>query len=296
MTSRIGVIGLGIMGGAMARNLLADGTAVVGYDPDEQAAAAFVAAGGKLLPSPLEVGKAADLVMVSVASSPALHSVMSGEGGLEGASRPGLVVVETSTLPLSDKETTRAALAVDGGVMIDCPISGTGAQAVTRDLVFLASGDSDSVAMARPMLEQLGRTVKDVGPFGAGSKVKYVANLLVSIYNVATAEAMVLAARAGLDPALVFDVLYDSAATSRIFQLRAPFMVEGVYEPPTAKVSMFVKDLDVIGSFANSLSCPTPLLAAIRPIYAAAMAQGMADLDGAAVHAVLEQMAGINRG
>jgi len=168
--------------------------------------------------------------------------------------------------------------------------------APSRDTVFLASGDADSLAMARPMLEQLGRTVKEVGPFGAGSKVKYVANLLVSIYNVATAEAMVLAARAGLDPALVFDVLYDSAATSRIFQLRAPFMVEGVYEPPTAKVSMFVKDLDVIGSFANSLSCPTPLLAAIRPIYAAAMAQGMADLDGAAVHAVLEQMAGISRG
>jgi L-threonate 2-dehydrogenase len=296
MTSRIGVIGLGIMGGAMARNLLADGTGVVGYDPDQQAAAAFVSAGGTLLPSPLEVGNAADLVVVSVASSPALHSVMSGEGGLVGASRPGLVVVETSTLPLSDKETTRDLLAVSGGDMIDCPISGTGAQAITRDLVFLASGDPGSVAVARPVLERLGRAVKDVGQFGAGSKVKYVANLLVSIYNVATAEAMVLAARAGLDPALVFDVLYDSAATSRIFQLRGPFMVEGVYEPVTAKVSMFVKDLDVIGSFANSLSCPTPLLAAIRPIYAAAMAQGMADLDGAAVHAVLEQMAGISRG
>jgi 3-hydroxyisobutyrate dehydrogenase-like beta-hydroxyacid dehydrogenase len=206
-----------------------------------------------------------------------------------------LVVIEASTLPLLDKEAARAALAEKGAVMIDCPISGTGTQAAARDLVFLASGDADSVAAARPLLERLGRTVKEVGPFGAGSKVKYVANLLVSIYNVATAEAMVLAATAGLDPAMVFDVLYDSAATSRIFQLRAPFMLAGVYEPPTAKVSMFVKDLDVIGSFANSLSCPTPLLAAIRPIYAAAMAQGMADLDGAAVHAVLEQMAGIKR-
>lgn len=295
MTSSVGVIGLGIMGGAMARNLLADEIEVVGYDPAEQAAAAFVGAGGRLLPSPLEVGRAADLVVVSVASSAALHAVMTGEGGLEGASRPGLVVIEASTLPLADKETARAALAINGGVLLDCPISGTGAQAATRDLVFLASGDADAIATARPMLERLGRMVKEVGPFGAGSKVKYVANLLVSIYNVATAEAMVLATRAGLDPAMVFDALYDSAASSRIFQLRAPFMVERVYEPPTAKVSMFVKDLDVIGSFANSLSCPTPLLAAIRPIYAAAMAQGMADLDGAAVHAVLEQMAGIER-
>lgn len=295
MSSKVGVIGLGIMGGAMARNLLADEIEVAGYDPDEAAAASFGAAGGSRLSSPLEVGRTTDLVLVSVASSAALQSVVTGQDGLEGASRTGLLVIETSTLPLSDKESARAALAEQGGVMIDCPISGTGAQAATRDLVFLASGDADSLATARPVLERLGRTVKEVGPFGAGSKVKYVANLLVSIYNVATAEAMVLAARAGLDPAMVFDVLYDSAATSRIFQLRAPFMVEGVYEPVTAKVSMFVKDLDVIGSFANSLSCPTPLLAAIRPIYAAAMAQGMAELDGAAVHAVLEQMAGIER-
>ncbi len=295
MTSKVGVVGLGIMGGAMARNLLADGIEVAGYDPAEPAASVFRQAGGTLASSPLEVGRAADLVLVSVASSAALKAVVTGEDGLGGASRPGLVVIEASTLSLSDKEAARAALAHNGAVMIDCPISGTGAQAATRDLVFLASGDPSAVAVARPLLERLARTVKEVGPFGAGSKVKYVANLLVSIYNVATAEAMVLAARAGLDPAMVFDVLYDSAASSRIFQLRAPFMVEGVYEPPTAKVSMFVKDLDVIGAFANSLSCPTPLLAAIRPIYAAAMAQGMADLDGAAVHAVLEQMAGIER-
>ena len=296
MTSRVGVIGLGIMGGAMARNLLTDGIEVAGYDPSPAAAAAFRDAGGSLLASSLEVGRFADIVLVSVASSAALHDVVSGADGLDGAGRPGLVVIEASTLPLLDKEAARTALAVRGAVMIDCPISGTGAQAAARDLVFLASGDADSVAAARPLLERLGRSVKEVGSFGAGSKVKYVANLLVSIYNVATAEALVLAARAGLDPAMVFEVLYDSAATSRIFQLRAPFMVEGVYEPATAKVSMFVKDLDVIGSFANSLSCPTPLLAAIRPIYAAAMAQGMADLDGAAVHAVLEQMAGIERG
>ena len=295
MSSRVGVIGLGIMGGAMARNLLADGIEVAGYDPAAPAAAAFQGAGGSLHTSPLEVGRAADLVLVSVASSAALHAVVTGADGLEAASRPGLVVIEASTLPLSDKESARAALAEKGAVMIDCPISGTGAQAAARDLVFLASGDPDSITVARPLLERLGRSVREVGPFGAGSKVKYVANLLVSIYNVATAEAMVLAARAGLDPAMVFDVLYDSAATSRIFQLRAPFMVEGVYEPPTAKVSMFVKDLDIIGAFANSLSCPTPLLAAIRPIYSAAIAQGMADLDGAAVHAVLEQMAGIER-
>lgn len=290
MPSPVGVIGLGIMGRAMARNLLADGVEVVGYDEAEQASAEFVSAGGTRLASPIEVGRAANVVLVSLPSSAALDSVVRGEFGLVAAAGPGLVVVETSTLSLADKEAARAVLATKGSVLLDCPISGTGAQAATRDLVFLASGDADSLALVRPILERLGRAVKEVGPFGAGSKVKYVANLLVAIHNVATAEAMVLATKAGLDPGLVFDALYDSAATSRIFQLRGPFMVERVYEPATARVSMFVKDLDVISAFAASLSAPTPLLSAIRPIYAAAMAEGMADLDGAAVHAVLEQM------
>ena len=290
MASPVGVIGLGIMGRAMARNLLADGIEVVGYDPAEHASAEFVSAGGTLLASPLEVGRAANLILVSLPSSAALDSVVRGEEGLLAAARPGLVVVETSTLSLADKEAARAVLAIKSSILLDCPISGTGAQATARDLVFLASGDGDSLALVRPILERLGRAVKEVGPFGAGSKVKYVANLLVSIHNVATAEAMVLAARSGLDPGMVFDALYDSAATSRILQLRGPFMVERVYEPATARVSMFVKDLDMISAFAASLSAPTPLLTAIRPIYAAAMAEGMADLDGAAVHAVLEQM------
>ncbi len=292
MASPVGVIGLGIMGGAMARNLLADGVEVVGYDPAEGASADFVSAGGTLLGSPFDVGRAADVLLISVPSSADLDSVLNGDKGLISAARPGLVVVETSTLPLADKEAARAALDNKGSVLLDCPISGTGAQATTRNLIFLASGDVDGLAAARSVLERLG-SVKEVGSFGAGSRMKYVANLLVSINNVATAEAMVLAARAGLDPAMVFDVLYDSAASSRIFQLRGPLMVEGVYEPATARVSMFVKDLDVILSFANSLSVPTPLLEAVRPIYAAAMAQGMGDLDGAAVHTVLEQMAGI---
>jgi 3-hydroxyisobutyrate dehydrogenase-like beta-hydroxyacid dehydrogenase len=292
MASPVGVIGLGIMGGAMARNLLADGVEVFGYDPAEGASADLVSAGGTLLGSPFEVGRAADLLLISVPSSADLDSVLTGNMGLISAARPGLVVVETSTLPLSDKEAARAALDTKGSVLLDCPISGTGAQATTRTLIFLASGDVEGLAAARSVLERLG-SVKEVGPFGAGSRMKYVANLLVSINNVATAEAMVLAAAAGLDPAMVFDVLYDSAASSRIFQLRGPLMVEGVYEPATARVSMFVKDLEVILSFANSLSVPTPLLEAVRPIYGAAMAQGMGDLDGAAVHAVLEQMAGI---
>jgi putative dehydrogenase len=290
MKDTVGVVGLGIMGGAMAANLAADGLKVVGYDPDPQAAARFTGIGGRLVGFPAAVAEAADVVIVSVASSDALHRVISGDRGLHQVGRPGLVVIEASTLPLADKEAARAALAATGARLLDCPISGTGAQAVTRDLVFLASGDPDALAAVLPLLERLARSVKLVGQFGSGSRIKYIANLLVAINNVATAEAMVLATRADLDPALVYDVLYESAATSRIFQLRAPLMIEGRYQPPTARISMFAKDLDIIGSFADDVGCPTPLLSAVRPIYDAAMAQGMAELDGAAVYLIMQQM------
>jgi putative dehydrogenase len=290
MKDTVGVVGLGIMGGAMAANLAADGLKVVGYDPDPQAAARFTGIGGRLVGFPAAVAEAADVVIVSVASSDALHRVISGDRGLHQVGRPGLVVIEASTLPLADKEAARAALAATGARLLDCPISGTGAQAVTRDLVFLASGDPDALAAVLPLLERLARSVKLVGQFGSGSRIKYIANLLVAINNVATAEAMVLATRADLDPALVYDVLYESAATSRIFQLRAPLMIEGRYQPPTARISMFAKDLDIIGSFADDVGSPTPLLSAVRPIYDAAMAQGMAELDGAAVYLIMQQM------
>jgi 3-hydroxyisobutyrate dehydrogenase-like beta-hydroxyacid dehydrogenase len=232
------------------------------------------------------------LIVTSVATTTALTDVITQLAATVGA---GHVVVETSTMPLSQKVWARDLISPTGAAVIDCPISGTGAQALARDLVFLASGEPDAIARITPVLERLGRAVHNLGDFGAGSKMKYVANLLVAIHNVATAEAMVLAEKSGLDLSQVYDVLYESAATSRIFQLRAPMMVRNRYEPATAKVSMFCKDLDIISDYAGSLDCPTPLLTTVRPVYEAAMAQGMADADAAVVCTILEQMAGVKR-
>ena len=288
----VGVIGLGIMGGAMARNLVADGLEVVGYDVSADAAMGLEQAGGRAMDSIDDVAGATKTIITSVATNSAFATVISELAATTG---PEHVVIEASTMPLADKERANSVLTATGAVMLDCPISGTGAQAAARDLVFLASGDADAIALVTPLLERLGRAVHNLGQFGAGSKMKFVANLLVAIHNVATAEALVLAEKSGLDLAQVYEVLFESAATSRIFQLRAPMMIENKYLPATAKVSMFCKDLDIISGFAASFDCPTPLLAAVRPYYAAAMAQGMAESDAASVCAVLEQMAGIER-
>ena len=175
-------------------------------------------------------------------------------------------------------------------------MSGTGSQAKVKDLVIYASGDRRTIAKLRPLFAAFSRQLHDLGEYGNGSRMKYVANLLVAIHNVASAEAMVLGMKAGLDPKRVFELATAGAGTSRVLELRGPMMVKDRYDDPTMKVSTWQKDMAVIGQYAASLGSPTPLLSATLPVYAAAMATGHAGDDTASVCAVLEAMAGLRRG
>jgi len=183
-------------------------------------------------------------------------------------------------------------LARRGVVLLDCPLSGTGAQARVKDLIIYASGDRAAYRKTVLVLRGFTRANYYVGPFGAGSKMKFVANLLVAVHNVAAAEAMVLGMKAGLDPALVLKVVSDGAGSSRMLQVRGPMMVKGDYSDATMKNEVWQKDMTIIGDFARKIDCPTPLFAASAPIYDAAMAMGLGKQDTGAVCAVLEQMAG----
>jgi 3-hydroxyisobutyrate dehydrogenase-like beta-hydroxyacid dehydrogenase len=165
-----------------------------------------------------------------------------------------------------------------------------------KDLVVYASGDSKAIRKLRPMFAAFSRAVHDLGPFGNGSRMKYVANLLVAINNVATAEAMVLGLKSGLDAKTVFEMVATGAGNSRVFELRAPMMVKDRYDDATMKVSVWQKDMAVIGEFARGLDCPTPMFDATVPLYNKAMRSGHAEHDTAAVCAVLEKMAGVRRG
>jgi 3-hydroxyisobutyrate dehydrogenase-like beta-hydroxyacid dehydrogenase len=288
----IGVIGLGIMGSAIARNIVAAGLVVVGYDIDERRLAELRAAGGEPKDSAAEVARAAEVVLTSLPSVEALEVTVSA---LASIARRGQIVAELSTLPIEVKEQCRDALAAAGITMLDCPLSGTGAQAVTRDLAVYASGDEDAFARARPVFDAFARASHYLGAFGNGSRMKFVANLLVAIHNVATAEAMVLGIRAGLDAATICKVIASGAGTSRVFELRAPLMASGRYEPPTMKLDIWQKDMALIGAFAATLGVATPLFAASAPVYNAAIGSGLGPKDTAAVCAVLEKMAGVAR-
>lgn len=291
---RVGVIGLGNMGGALAASLLGAGFDVRGFDLEEARVRAFEAEGGQRASSPAEVAMDRETIITSLPSVRALEEVVDGHGGLVSAGRSGLVVIETSTLPIAAKEAARERLQVAGCVALDCPVSGTAAQARRGDLVVLASGDHSATERVVPVFEAIGRSWHHVGAFGIGSKVKYIANLLIAVHNMAAAEALVLGRKAGLDPDMVHRVISDSAATSRMFEVSGRLMVDRAYLEGQAKVEILNKDLQIIRAFAASVGAPTPLMSITAEFYTAAMSLGMSSMEDASVALLLEHLAGID--
>jgi L-threonate 2-dehydrogenase len=288
----VGIVGLGIMGGAFAQNLHAAGWRVVGYDVAPARRRALARAGIEIADDAGDVAAAAPTIITSLPKAQALTATVDT---IVKAHLPRRVVIEASTFKLEDKDAAAVALRKAGHVLLDCPVSGTGVQAKTKDLVIYASGGSAEIKKLKPLFADFTRAVHDLGAFGNGSRMKYVANLLVAIHNVASAEALVLGMKAGLPPQLIYDQIRIGAGNSRVFELRAPMMVKGRYDAPTMKVSIWQKDMDVIGSFAQALGVPTPLFSATLPIYAAALSSGHGEEDTAATCAVLEAMAGLKR-
>ena len=282
MPRGIGFIGLGVMGSAMSGHLLEAGFPVIGYDVNPDRLREHRDRGGLSASSVGEVSQRSDIVLSSLPSALAFTEVI-------GELSRDVIVVDTSTLPLETKLLGRREL---GAQLLDCPVSGTGAQARTKDLVVFVSGD-DAEAKQRvgPVLDAFARSRHDVGEYGNGTKTKLVANLLVAIHNLASAEALLLARRAGLEPELTLRAIVDGAGNSRILEIRGPTMLSGQYLPATMRVDLFRKDLDIIASFANSLSSPTPLLSTSARFYHTAMAQGRGQQDTACLFAVLESAA-----
>ena len=286
MDKTAGIVGLGIMGGAIARNLVERGWRVIGFDVDAGRRAELASAGVAIAGDVGELTRRTPIIMTSLPSPAAVEAVAQA---IADSGQSPRIVLELSTLALADKLRFEAILKQAGHAALDCPLSGTGAQARNRDLIVYASGDSDAIARCAGLFADFARQSADLGAFGNGSRMKFVANHLVAIHNVATAEAMMLAQRAGLDPQMVVAMIGPGAGGSRMFQMRAPMMVEGVYEPATMKVSTWNKDMAIIAEFAEDVGCATPLFTLTQPVYAEALAMGLGDSDTAAVFEVLKQ-------
>jgi 3-hydroxyisobutyrate dehydrogenase/glyoxylate/succinic semialdehyde reductase len=285
MDKTVGLVGLGIMGSAIARNLVDRGWRVVGFDIDAARRAELSRHNVEIAVDAEQVARKAPVIMTSLPNPAAVLGVAHAIAASGQAER---VVIETSTLSIADKLAFERILSAAGHTALDCPLSGTGAQARDRDLVVYASGNSAAIARCANLFSDFARQSADLGQYGNGSRMKFIANHLVAIHNVATAEAMLLAERAGLDPQTVVQMVGPGAGGSRMFQMRAPMMVKGVYEPATMKVSIWEKDMEIIAEFARDLGCDIPLFSLTRPVYDAAMAMGLGEQDTASVFEVLK--------
>jgi 3-hydroxyisobutyrate dehydrogenase-like beta-hydroxyacid dehydrogenase len=288
----VGVVGLGNMGGAFARHLAAAGWRVLGFDVDSARKRAATRAGVEVVPDVATLATAAPTIITSLPSVAALESTVAA---IAKADLPARTIVETSTFAIEDKARAGEALGKAGHVLLDCPVSGTGAQAAVKDIVIYASGDKKKIAALKPLFAAFSRAAYGVGAFGNGSRMKYVANLLVTINNVAAAEAMVLGIKAGLDPKMIYDLIGAGVGSSRVFEVRGPMMVRDRYENASMSIKLYQKDISVIDAFAHGLGVPTPLFTAALPVYAKAMEMGLGESDTAAVCAALEKMAGVTR-
>jgi 3-hydroxyisobutyrate dehydrogenase-like beta-hydroxyacid dehydrogenase len=279
----VGIVGLGIMGSAYAKNLIEGGMTVLGADPLEEARKRLTDLGGTAHERAGEWLADCDLVILALLSPAALQVVTTS---LAETLRPGQVVLETGTFALADKEAAYAMLSASDIHLLDCPVSGTGAQAAVGDIVMMASGDEGAIAHAKPFMALFTKKVIEAGPFGAGSRLKYVANHAVALHNAAAAETLAYADALGLDRKTVYDMLSSGAGQSKMSDLRMPLMIEERYEPPTASLKMFEKDLAVIGDDLKRLGLDVPLFDAVDALYKQASASLPETHDTAAVFEV----------
>lgn len=284
----IGIVGLGLLGHAVSSRLLKAGHVVVGFDVLPDRVAALTAMGGKAAPSAAAVAQAAGAVCTLLPSLAAAETAIVGRGGILAGARPGLTVMQMSTI--SPTLTERLAREVTGKGLgfLDCPVSGTSTMVERGDGIFFVGGEPALYKRWRPVLESVLPRAVLVGRVGQAMTLKLVANLLVALHSAAAAEALTLARKAGLDLDIALDVLNSSAATSAMLKVRGPMIVRGEF-PAQMKLDLFMKDLHLMQEAAASVGAPLPFTDLAERLYAAAQAAGHGSEDLAAVVTAFEK-------
>ena len=254
----IGSIGLGAMGGSYAKFLIEDNYTVYGVEPDTQNAEIFISLGGLLLNNISDLIDKSDVIILSLPTVPIFKEVIN-EIEVNGKSNESKILIDMNTISLGDKIETKNKLEKLNINMVDAPVSGTGAQAKVKDIVVMSSGDKIIIDECEDIFRSFSKQNIYVGDFGNGIKFKILANLLVTVHNTVTAEALLLGQKAGLEEKMIYQVLNAGAATSVMLDKRMPLMINKNYEPATASMRIFLKDIDVITNYlkSNNLSSPT---------------------------------------
>lgn len=280
---QVGVIGLGSMGGGVAKSLLRNGFPVTVCDVRPAVVESFVALGATGAKSPADLAARSAIIVVLVVNAEQVESVMFGEGGAVAAMKPGTAVIMSVTLPPDYAEKLAARLDAKGILMLDAPVSGGEAKAATGEMTVMASGPLATFAVCEGVLAAIAQKVYRLGDAaGTGSKVKMINQLLAGVHIAASAEAMALGIKAGADPNVLYEVISNSAGASWMFQNRVPHILDGDYAPRSA-VNIFVKDLGIVLEAGKGHRFPLPLTAAAHQMFLMAAAAGHGLEDDAAV-------------
>jgi 3-hydroxyisobutyrate dehydrogenase-like beta-hydroxyacid dehydrogenase len=278
----IGIVGLGLLGHAIASRLIKAGHVVVGFDVLPDRVAAVTAMGGKAAPSAAAVARSAEAVCTLLPSLAAAETVVLGPDGILAGARSGLTVMQMSTISPALTERLAAAVTGKGLGFLDCPVSGTSSMVERGDGIFFVGGERPLYERWRPVLESILPRAVLVGRVGQAMTLKLVANLLVALHSAAVAEALTLARKAGLDLDVALEVLSTSAATSAMLKVRGPMIVSGEF-PAQMKLDLFMKDIHLMQEAAAAVKAPLPFTDLAERLYAAAQAAGHGSEDLAVV-------------
>jgi 3-hydroxyisobutyrate dehydrogenase-like beta-hydroxyacid dehydrogenase len=288
----IGFLGLGMMGGQMARRLVSRGYSVTGFDLDGARMREASQAGVKTAASPARVAEAAEVILSSLTDPAAVRRAYLGADGALSTVRAGTTLIDLSTIDPDTWREVAAAAQARGADCLDAPVSGGPADAGSGGLVFMVGGDASVLDRRRPVLEALAKELHHVGPLGSGYIVKLVNNVMSMGNMVVAAEAMVLGVRAGLDPQRLFDILSNSGGRSHHFLKRMPNVLAGDFTP-NFSIALSRKDVGLALTMAASLGMPMHVASAVRQVYETAMAGGLGNQDMAAVTKLYEQWTGV---
>jgi 3-hydroxyisobutyrate dehydrogenase len=285
----VGLIGLGLLGQAVAARLRAKGHEVVGYDVLPEKVQGLVALGGSGAPSAAAVARGAEAVCTLLPSLASVEEAILGADGIVAGGRAGQTIIQMSTI--SPELTRRLDREVSGRGLsfLDCPVSGTSSMVARGEGIIFVGGEPALTERWRPLLEAILPRAVYVGSAGQAMALKLVANLLVALNTAAAAEALLMAEKAGLDPSRVLDILAGGAATSRMLEVRGPLII-GREFPPQMKLDLFMKDLALITEAGEQVGAPLPLTRVARQLYGAAQAAGHGGEDLAVVITALERL------
>lgn len=284
--ANVGVVGLGAMGAPMARNLLKGGHTVTVYARRAEVMEPIVSKGAHAAASPAEVASRSDVTITMVIDTRAVEEVALGPGGIVEGAKPGSVVVDHSTIDPDGARRVAAALESRGVHMLDAPVSGGAAVADAGALSIMVGGDEHVLDRVRPVLQCYGKTIVHIGPHGAGQIAKACNQICTIVNTLGAAEAMLMAERAGIDPAKVKDVLMSGFGASRMLEMQAPKMIARDFDGKVES-RLHHKDIHIVLAMARALGIELPASSAAARVLEELQRRGGGKSDTAAVFTVL---------